>query len=105
MPLEIVDRAVTLAPDLLVVMRRLRNGFGFENVAMHPDDQYLLIVGTIENRDPSALRQISGRPPEKVVFQLHFRGLLEAVDPTALRIDAGHHMADRAVLSRGVGRL
>src|SRR5271170_1723300 len=105
MPLEIVDGTVTLAPDFLVVMRRLRNGFGLENVAMHPNDQDLLIVGTIEDRDPSALRQISGRPPEKVVFQLRFRGLLEAVDPTALRIDAGHHMTDRAILTRRVGSL
>jgi len=29
-------------------MRRLRNGFAVENVAMHPHDQHLLIVGTIE---------------------------------------------------------
>jgi hypothetical protein len=100
-----VDGTVTLAPDLLVVVRRLRNGLVFQTIAMHADDQRFLIVRPIEDRDPSALRQIASGPPEKVVFQLRFRGLFEAVDPTTLRIDAGHHMPDCAVLPRGVGRL
>jgi hypothetical protein len=57
-------------------MRRVRNGFVFENFGMHTDDQHLLVVGTIEDRDASALRQTARRPPEKVVLQFVFRGLL-----------------------------
>ena len=72
---------------------------------MHSDDEHLLIVRTIEDRDPTTLREIGGRSPEKVVLQFRCRRLLEAVDSTTLGIDAGHHMSDRAVLPRGVGRL
>jgi len=35
---------------------------------MHPDDEHLLIVRTIEDRDPTTLREIGGRSPEKVVL-------------------------------------
>jgi hypothetical protein len=49
--------------------------------------------------------KIAIRPPGKVVFPFSFRGLLETVDAAALRIDAAHHRADRAVFSGRVGRL
>src|SRR5438093_1084948 len=38
-------------------------------------------------------------------FQFLRRRLLERVDLAALRVHAGHHVLDRAVLSRGVHRL
>ena len=43
--------------------------------------------------------------PEEVVLELLGAGMLEAEDLAALRIDAGHHMLDGAVLARGVHRL
>ena len=46
-----------------------------------------------------------GRAPQEVVLQLGRAGMLEAEDLAALRIDARHHVLDRAVLARRVHRL
>ena len=43
--------------------------------------------------------------PEVVVVELLRRGDLEAADLDALGVHAAHHVADRAVLARGVHRL
>ena len=55
------------------------------------------------------IRPRSGRDlqaaPEVVVVELLRRGRLERVHLAALRIDAGHHVLDRAVLAGGVHRL
>ena len=45
------------------------------------------------------------RAPEKIVLQFGGAGVLEAEHLTALRIDPGHHVPDRAVLARRVHRL
>ena len=37
---------------------------------MHTNDQHLLIVGSVEDADPTAFRQRPGGAPEKVVVQL-----------------------------------
>src|SRR6185503_17429708 len=39
------------------------------------------------------------RAPEKVVLQFRGAWMLEAEDLAALRIDSGHHVLDRSVLS------
>ena len=72
---------------------------------MDADDQDLFIIGSVENADPTALRQIAGRSPEKIVFQFGGAGMLEAEDLATLRIHPGHHVPDRSVLSRRVHRL
>src|SRR5688572_12242011 len=69
---------------------------------MDADDQDLFIVRAIEDADSSALGQAESRTPEEVVIQFGGAGVLEAEDLTALRIDAGEHMTDDAVLTRGV---
>src|ERR1039458_5861534 len=43
--LQIHNRTIPVVPDLLVVMRRVRNRFAAENLGMHTDDQYLLVIG------------------------------------------------------------
>ena len=65
---------------------------------MHPGDQHLLVVGTVENTDLSALGQVAGGAPEKIVLQFDGAGMLEAEYLATLRVDSGHDMLDRAVL-------
>ena len=63
MPFQIRDRPIAIVPKVFVVMRRVGSPSLEENVAMHADDQHLLVIGSIEDADPSALRQIAGRAP------------------------------------------
>lgn len=60
------------------------------------------IVGTIENSDSPALRETLRRTPEKIVIQLLKTRMFKTENLTALRIDSGHHMLDRAVFTGGV---
>jgi hypothetical protein len=69
---------------------------------MHPDDQHLLVIGSVEDPDPPALREISGRAPKKVVLQFRRARMLETEYLAALRIDAGHYMLNSAVLASRV---
>ena len=72
---------------------------------MHADDQHLLVVGSVEDADPPAFRQIAGGAPEKIVLQFGGAGMFEAEYLAALRIDPGHHVLDGAIFSRRVHRL
>ena len=54
--LQIHDRTIPVVPDRLVVARRAGNPFAAENLAVHADDQHLLVVRPIEDADPPALR-------------------------------------------------
>src|SRR5260370_1479471 len=72
---------------------------------MDPDDQSLFVVASVENADPSTFRQTLQATPEIVVFEVLRRWALERKDLAPLRINAGHHMLDRAIFSRGVHRL
>ena len=65
---------------------------------MHPNDEHFLVVGTVEDPDMSALRQPACCAPEKIVRQVFFARLLETRHLAALRVNPGHHMANRAVL-------
>jgi len=72
---------------------------------MDADDQNLFIIGSIENADPTALRQIASRSPEKIMLRFGGAGMFEAEDLATLGVHAGHHVADGSVLSRRVHRL
>ena len=66
--LQIHDRTIPVVPDLLVVMRRVRDRFAAENLGVHAEDQHLLVIGPIENADLPAFRQIARGAPQKVMF-------------------------------------
>jgi hypothetical protein len=66
---------------------------------MHTNDQHFLVVGTIEDADPSAFRQAAGGAPKKIMFQFFGARLFETEHLTALRIDPGHHVPDGPVLA------
>ena len=72
---------------------------------MHSNNQYLLVVGTVEDADPAALGEATRRAPEKVMLQLFGTGLLETEDFAAFRIDAGQDVPDGAVLAGAVHAL
>ena len=76
-----------------------------KDLRMHADDQHFLVIGAVEDADPSALRQVARGAPQKIVLQFRRAGMLEAEDLAALRIDARHHVLDRAVLAGRVHRL
>ena len=100
--LHIDDRTIAVVPDSLVAMQRVREPFAAKNLGMNADDQDFLVIGSVEDADPSASLQIARGAPEKIVFQFGGAGMLEAEHLAALRIDPGHHMPDGAVLARGV---
>src|SRR5664279_1527671 len=69
---------------------------------MHANDEHLLIVGTVEDANPSALRETAGRAPKKIVFQFLSIRLFETENLAALWIDPGHDVADGTVLAGSV---
>ena len=72
---------------------------------MYSNDENLLIVGAIEDGDPPAFGKPARRAPEKIMFQFLGTWLFETENVTALRVNAGHHVADSAVLASGVDPL
>src|ERR1035437_7282215 len=54
--LHIHDGTIPVVPNRFVGVRRVRDPFAAKNFGMHADDQYLLIVGSVEDTDPPALR-------------------------------------------------
>ena len=76
-----------------------------EQCLMHADHQDLLIVGTVEDADTATLGQVLVATPEIIVVEVLGRWRLERHHLAALRIDAGHHMLDGAILASGVHRL
>src|SRR5580658_1394472 len=96
-PLQIYDGAIPAAPDGLFIQEFSRQTFAAQNFGMHLGDQHFLIVGTVENPYPSALRQVARGAPKKIVLQLGGAGMLEAEYLTTLRIDSRHHVLYRTV--------
>ena len=103
--LQIHDRMIPIAPDRLFAVRRIRDAFAAKNLGMHSNDQHFLIIGSIEDADPPAFRQIAGGAPKKVVLQFGGTWMFETEDLAALRIDAGHHVPDGAIFSGRIHRL
>ena len=95
---DYVERTLTLVAD----DRTVRLLDGAENLRMHPDDQHFLVIGAIEDADPPAFRQMTGRAPEKIMFQLLGAGLFETENLAALRIDPGHDVPNGAVFPASV---
>ena len=107
MVLEPVDVLEPLFPPLprRSACRRHPGFFATGRPGVHPDHQYLFVVGTVEDPDAAPFGQCLRRTPEEVVLELVRRGALEGDDLTTLRIDPGHDVLDRPVLSRSVHAL
>ena len=100
--LQIYDGLIPLLPNGFLVEQLFRKALAAENLRMHSDDQHFLVIGTIEDADPPAFRQMSGRAPEKIMFQFVGGRLFETENLAALRIDPGHDVPDRTVLAARV---
>ena len=104
MVFEGVDVVVAVAPELPIVLpcgQRLV----IEPVLVDLHDQHVFVVRAVEDADAAALGQALHAAPQEGVIELLGARLLEAEDLTALRVDAGHHVADGAVLAGGIHRL
>ena len=99
------DRAIALLPDRLFVAQLFGNVLSEQQLRMHAHNQHLFVVRAVKNADPPALRKAARRAPKKVVIQLFGARLLKAKHLAALRIDAGHDVPNRAVLSGGIHAL
>src|SRR4029077_13569868 len=102
MAFQIQDGAISVMPDLAQVRPRIRQAFAAQDFRMHSGDQDFLVVGAVEDSDPSKLGQVASGPPEKVMLELGGARMLEAEPLAALRIDSRHDVSDGAVLSRRV---
>ncbi len=65
---------------------------------MHAKRDDLFVVRAVEDADPSPLRKTLRDAPEEVVVELLRGRRLERDHLNALRVDARHHVLDRAVL-------
>ena len=72
---------------------------------MHPHDQHVLVVRAVEDADEALARRSAIDAPKEIVGKLFDAGLLERRHLAALRIEALHHVADRAVLAGRVHAL
>ena len=105
MVLHVDDGSIALLPDRLLVEQLARQAFAAEDLRMHANDQHFLVIGSIEDADAAALRQALVAAPEKIVFEFRGARMFETENLASLRIDAGHHVLDRAVFAGRVHRL
>jgi len=103
--LQVDNRTIAITPNPFVGMSRVRDVLGFKDFGVYAGDQHLLVVGSIEDADLSARREVPRSAPKEVVLQLGGAGVLEAEHLAALGIDPRHHVPDGAVLPCRVHRL
>ena len=72
---------------------------------MHAGCRHRSVVGTVEDAEPSAFRKITRGTPQEIMKQLDGAGMPEAEDLAFLRIDPGHHVPDRPIISSRIHRL
>src|SRR5271170_1907520 len=99
MPLKICDRAIALMPERLVVGWGVHERFCAQQLGVHADDEHLLVVGSVEDADPPAFRQIPRGAPEKVMLQFGSTRMFETEHLATLGVDPGHHMPNGPVFS------
>jgi hypothetical protein len=66
------------------------------------DHQHVFEIGAVVDADPASLGQSTSVTPQEIMLHLLGRRFLEREDLAALRVDAGHHVLDGAVLAGGV---
>ena len=86
-------------------VRRFGRRWRCQHLGVHAHHQHLLVVRAVEDADAAALGQRLGDAPEEVVIELLRARRLEGMHLAALRVDARHHVLDRAVLAGRVHRL
>src|SRR5487761_2009740 len=84
--LQVDDGTVSLRPNGLAARRGIRQAFAAQDLWVDPDDQDFLVVRTVENPDPAALRQVPSRAPQEIMLKLRGAGVLEAEHLAALGI-------------------
>src|SRR3954471_24642 len=72
---------------------------------MNTNDQHLLIVRTVEDRNHTRRRKEASWAPEEVVQTFFIGRSSKAEDVYALRINARHDVLDGAVFTGGIERL
>ncbi len=72
---------------------------------MHANHQHFLVIGAIEDADPSPLGKTASGAPEEIMLQFFYARLFEGVHLAARRIDSGHNVANHSVLARRIHAL
>ena len=52
-----------MMPERLIIARRIHECLAAQKFGVHAEDQHLLVVGPVEDADPTPFRQITRRPP------------------------------------------
>src|SRR6202050_4055438 len=94
----VVDLPVAAGPDVVLAVLRGQM-FRREQVRVHPDHEYLLVVRPVEDADLAPAGQGALAAPQEVVVQLFRGGLLEGVHGYRLRVDPAHHVRHGAGLT------
>src|SRR5207249_3595567 len=86
MAFQIHDRAVPVSPDRLLIENFCRKPLAEQDFRMHADDQHFLVIGPVENPNPTPLRQALGGAPEQIMLEFRRARMLEAEYLAALWI-------------------
>ena len=100
--LEIVDVLIALFPEAFV---GLLGRAGAQPLGVHFHHQHVLVIRSVEDADAAALGQRLHVSPQEIVIQFLGGRFLETEHLAALRIHAGHDVADGAILASGIHRL
>ena len=85
--------------QMFLPIELLRQLLPRQHLGVHAHHQHFLVIGAVEDADAAALRQALGDAPQEIVVELLGARRLERMHLAALRIDAGHHVLDDAVLA------
>src|SRR5258707_10299870 len=86
---EVANIFEALRPNLFA--DEFRGQFLFpQEFRVHPDNEHLLIITTIEDSDMSAIRQAFHTTPEIIVIEILGQGRFERIDLAPLRIYSRH---------------
>ncbi len=91
--LEVVDLRVALRPD------------GLRHQIVHAHNQYVFVVGAIEDGDFAPLGHLRFDAPQKIVSQFLLGWLFEVGDAAAVGIHGADDVLDHAVFAAGIKRL
>jgi hypothetical protein len=102
---QVHDGTIPVLPKVLLVAQLLRETLIAENLRMHANDQYVLVIRAIEDAYAPAFGKAARGAPEKIMFQLLGTRLFEAEDLAPLGIDSGHDVPDGTILTGCVNTL